>query len=497
MAVVATKVFQLKVTLRGSRPPIWRRLLVPEDYTLGHLHAVLQESFGWDGSHLHHFVIGKRLFGEPDPDGYGEPVADEYRTILRDVVRPKSKLLYEYDFGDSWRHEIVVEKVLPAAKGKGYPTCTDGKRAGPPEDSGGVWGYEEKLSILADPEHEEHEELLDWMPEGFSPAAFDREALNRSLAELGAAREDSSASDPITDLHAFDHDLVERMLHFARGVSDFDLAADLPVRAINSPEELGTLIAPWAAYEYALGDEGDTLCARFLKANRRTLSSEEVAWLEAQGRAWFAPWEVVGVVPGASVDVRDLLTGEERHVTERGASQDLRLHDVVLARIVDHEEIAVFCGMHPRPLGPRDGAAFAETARKVLRRMGVARLTPDMLRAPDVGTTLIRGWEVICDALDETVAPPEVSAMVLAMKTKHYTEWCDIPVPALGNLTPRAVAASGGKRGHAELELMMKEIARIESAGPPDQAFDVNILRHELGLLAPNRARPSQQRQPH
>jgi hypothetical protein len=99
--------------------------------------------------------------------------------------------------------------------------------------------------------------------------------------------------------------------------------------------------------------------------------------------------------------------------------------------------------------------------------------------------------------LEETDMPPEVSAMVRAMKTKHYAEWCDVPVPALGNLTPRAVAASGAKRGRAELELMMKEIARIESAGPADQAFDVNILRHELGLLTPPRARAIKQRQAH
>lgn len=197
MALPAVRqVFQLKVTLVGSRPPIWRRLLVPTDFTLGDLHHVLQWSFGWEDEHLHEFVVRGQHYGPPDPDGFDQPAHDEDLATLRDVVRTRSKLRYDYDFGDSWRHDIVVEKTIPAIEGAHYPTCTAGKRAGPPEDSGGIWGYEEKVAIFSDATHPDHEEIVDWMGEDFSPDAFDLAEINRSLHALCPAPAPAPARAP-------------------------------------------------------------------------------------------------------------------------------------------------------------------------------------------------------------------------------------------------------------------------------------------------------------
>ncbi|MGC1275241.1 MAG: plasmid pRiA4b ORF-3 family protein [Planctomycetaceae bacterium] len=181
---------QLKVTLCDFRPPIWRRLLVPGDFTLGDLHWVLQIAFGWTNSHMHQFVTKDRTYYS-DPtfqlgDGpFGMSVHDETRTRLDGVLKqPKDKLTYDYDFGDSWEHELVVEKLLDRDPAATYPRCVAGKQAGPPEDVGGVWGYAELLDILADETHPEREERLEWVGEDFDPAAFDQDAVNRELARL-------------------------------------------------------------------------------------------------------------------------------------------------------------------------------------------------------------------------------------------------------------------------------------------------------------------------
>jgi hypothetical protein len=116
----------------------------------------------------------------------GELEAKDARTVTleRLVPREKSKLLYEYDFGDSWDHELLVEKRLPLAAGKRYPVCLTGKRACPPEDCGGVWGYASVLEAIRDPEHPEHEEMLEWVGGEFDPEAFDLDEVNRELRHL-------------------------------------------------------------------------------------------------------------------------------------------------------------------------------------------------------------------------------------------------------------------------------------------------------------------------
>lgn len=176
-------IYQLKVTLLETRPPIWRRLQTPSDVTLARLHRILQMVLGWTDSHLHQFIIDGQSYGMPD-DEYGMPTINEQRVRLSQVVEPGASFRYEYDFGDSWQHAIVVEQALPALLRQRYPVCLDGARACPPEDVGGVDGYRAFLAAIKDPRHEEHAELLAWAGGAFDPAAFDVAAVNRQLARL-------------------------------------------------------------------------------------------------------------------------------------------------------------------------------------------------------------------------------------------------------------------------------------------------------------------------
>jgi hypothetical protein len=185
---LAQDIYQIKVTLRDTRPPIWRRLLVPAGLTLDELHDVLQLAMGWDGSHLHEFRIGSKRFGKSDPNNRQmglAPIGNERTTHLNMVLgKVGAKAMYTYDFGDSWEHVIVVEKVLPPEPGVAYPVCVAGKLQGPPEDCGGVPGYYNLLEALRDPDHEEHENLLDWVGGEFNPEAFSVDEVNQRLAPL-------------------------------------------------------------------------------------------------------------------------------------------------------------------------------------------------------------------------------------------------------------------------------------------------------------------------
>jgi len=179
-------IYQLKVTLQGSKPPIWRRLQVHSDTTLAELHGIIQTAFDWWDEHLHQFTIGERYYGVPNPDylGFAE-MHDERKIGLQQITRGEGfNFLYEYDFGDSWLHQILVEKILPAEPGQVYPVCITGRRACPPEDVGGIWGYYYFLEALQDPEHEAHEEYLEWVGDEFNPEAFDLEGINKALRSL-------------------------------------------------------------------------------------------------------------------------------------------------------------------------------------------------------------------------------------------------------------------------------------------------------------------------
>jgi hypothetical protein len=185
-----TPIYHLKISLEGIEPVIWRRLQVPGTANLGWLHAVIQVAMGWTNSHLHQFVVGKRLYSNPSHDLHefeDDPrVLDEnVATISEIACRAKSTFVYEYDFGDSWDHRIVVEKILePDPTAAGFAQCLDGERACPPEDCGGVWGYADLCEIIMDPKHEEFESMMEWLGGRFEPEAFDRDKTNKHLRKL-------------------------------------------------------------------------------------------------------------------------------------------------------------------------------------------------------------------------------------------------------------------------------------------------------------------------
>ena len=176
MATRATTVHRLKVTLRGVKPPIWRRVEVASDIKLSDLSDVLEAAMGWYGGHLHAFAAGGVHYEVPDPDGFssGPRPKDERKARLGEVLPAvKSKMRWDYDFGDGWEHDVVVEAIEPRRANVTYPVCLAGKRACPPDDCGGPWGYAELLDVLADPDHPEHDERADWVPDSFAPEFFD------------------------------------------------------------------------------------------------------------------------------------------------------------------------------------------------------------------------------------------------------------------------------------------------------------------------------------
>jgi hypothetical protein len=186
------KIYELRITLCEIGPPISRRVLVTDNATLGDLHWIIQLSMGWTNSHLHQFIIDGIYYSDPkfDLDEYPDDVRDEYRATLGQIVAGEgARFIYDYDFGDSWQHEISVEGIHPLRKDETYPRCVDGERACPPEDCGGVLGYANFLAAISDPSHPEHEELLEWAGGSFDPERCDLNGINwqlKRLSDLGA-----------------------------------------------------------------------------------------------------------------------------------------------------------------------------------------------------------------------------------------------------------------------------------------------------------------------
>lgn len=180
-------VYQFKITLQHIQPPIWRRIQTP-DVTLADLHMQIQVAFDWWDDHLHRFEIAGERYGEPMPDplGFDSDVIDEAKVRLSDLIRKsgrRSKWIYEYDFGDGWRHEIVFEGFAEREPRKKYPRCIDGARAGPPEDCGGPYGYAELLDILSDPSDPEYADRLEWSGP-LEPEEFDADAITRQFRRV-------------------------------------------------------------------------------------------------------------------------------------------------------------------------------------------------------------------------------------------------------------------------------------------------------------------------
>jgi len=180
------RVYQFKISLLDIRPPIWRRILVPETYTFWDLHVAIQDVMGWLDYHLHQFEVvdpkrGEKVtIGIPSEDdiGYGWKILAGWRKRISDYFSLENRLAeYIYDFGDNWNHRITLEKVLPRDKNTNYPACIKGKRACPPEDCGGIGGYYNLLEIMKNPDHEEYNEMINWLGGEFDPDRFDMEEV--------------------------------------------------------------------------------------------------------------------------------------------------------------------------------------------------------------------------------------------------------------------------------------------------------------------------------
>ncbi len=192
-----TPILQLKIMLNDSKPPIWRRVLVPAGIPLPQLHEVIQALFGWLDYHLHEFRVGGfdgPAYAPADPDGeddfFGEPSRDESTVTAGDLLPAVgSTMSYTYDFGDNWVHAIKVEKILAADDGGGQlPRCTAGRGAAPAEDSGGTWGWASIVQAVNDPGHEQHLEYREWLGmlpgDTLDPRAFNPDEVNGTLADL-------------------------------------------------------------------------------------------------------------------------------------------------------------------------------------------------------------------------------------------------------------------------------------------------------------------------
>jgi Plasmid pRiA4b ORF-3-like protein len=180
------RLFQFEITLRDIQPPIWRRIQV-KDGTLDKLHEHIQTAMGWTNSHLHRFKIGDKEYGDPDllfDDVEPWDFEDSTSTKISEALPRSGKRFlfeYEYDFGDSWQHDVLFEGCVQAERGKRYPVCLEGARHCPPEDVGGTPGYEEFLEAIADPEHERHEEFLRWAGGRFDPEEFAAEKMTKKM----------------------------------------------------------------------------------------------------------------------------------------------------------------------------------------------------------------------------------------------------------------------------------------------------------------------------
>jgi hypothetical protein len=185
----ASTIYQIKMTLKGIDPPIWRRIRTP-DCTLEELHEIIQLTMGWEFEHLYRFTIGGVDYADPAMTSDGD-VEDACGTRLSAVLPPENRrprFSYEYDFGDEWIHQLILEERLPPKEGVKYPICVGGQRACPPEDCGGPWAYSEFVEAVGNPDHRTHAELLEWVGGEFDPERFDQEAVNNELRRMRTRR---------------------------------------------------------------------------------------------------------------------------------------------------------------------------------------------------------------------------------------------------------------------------------------------------------------------
>ena len=312
----AKAIFQLKVSLRDIEPPIWRRFQVSEDTNLPQLHRILQLLFNWEDYHLHDFVVGRRVYSVPDPDdAFNErKVIDEKLVPLNRIVAHVGDTFeYAYDFGDDWQHDILLEAILPPDAEAFYPRCIAGARNGPPEDAGGPGGYADYLEALADPEHEEHENMLAWRGP-FDPEAF---SLNRINASLKRTFHRRAASKRVTPAASTDPDVGH--------LTKFMLAA---LRGEPTPETPKKRIAPGTTLPLELTDRERELILK------KSLAPDELT----------RPLRIVpppGKLPVVRYTLNDLedlagyVASESNHATDRKLHKEWESIYVKIAAILE------------------------------------------------------------------------------------------------------------------------------------------------------------------
>jgi hypothetical protein len=201
---MAETICQLKVVLKEIQPPIWRRFQVRSGITFRELHETLQVVMGWWNSHLHLFQVGTlTITARETLAEWGEKgLPDDMARLDEHIRQEGTTFTYEYDFGDSWEHELVLEAIMPVDETAVYPRCLAGERACPPEDCGGVWGYELFLKAIRDPEHEEHHSYLEWVGGSFNSEAFDLDKVTQQFHE-GVYWQGELVAPPLTSSQTF------------------------------------------------------------------------------------------------------------------------------------------------------------------------------------------------------------------------------------------------------------------------------------------------------
>lgn len=204
------KILQLKITLSNINPPVWRRILIPDNFTFWQFHSAIQDVFIWSNGHLHRFYVGRIWdlysdkieipnpyeeeedswspdFDHPSIPKHGKKYLETITLLSQFLQKPKDKVGYVYDYGDDWQHRILLEKVLEYDPKQKYPQIIAGKRACPPEDCGGPWGYKNLIEILTNPKHKEHQDTVDWLyldsAYDFDPEVFDLAEIEFSNAD--------------------------------------------------------------------------------------------------------------------------------------------------------------------------------------------------------------------------------------------------------------------------------------------------------------------------
>lgn len=175
--------YQFKISLDYTKPAIWRRFTVEPETKLNNFHKILQTIMGWSNNHMHLFRIDDKFYSAPCDDDFMETI--DYSNIRLNALikNEKQEFYYDYDFGDNWRHTVILEKIIPKNGFPTYPLCIKGKRNVPPEDCGGAPGYENILEIIKNPGNSEYEEIIDWLGDIYDPEEFEIDIINELLQE--------------------------------------------------------------------------------------------------------------------------------------------------------------------------------------------------------------------------------------------------------------------------------------------------------------------------